>query len=76
MNDMAQVSSGLYGAIIVRSLEQKNDPVTDKVFMMSRKGMRTEREFPLNGSNQPEAQQSRAGSSIVFASSISTRTIR
>jgi FtsP/CotA-like multicopper oxidase with cupredoxin domain len=61
MNDMAQLSSGLYGAIIVLPPGQKYDPETDKVFIMSRNGMRTDGELLLNGSTHPEAQQWRVG---------------
>ena len=61
MNDMAQLSSGLYGTIIVLPPGQTYDPETDKVFIMSRNGMRTDGEFLLNGTTSPEAQQWRVG---------------
>lgn len=61
MNDMAQLSSGLYGAIIVLPPGQRYDPETDKVFIMSRNGMRTDGEFLLNGSTHPEPQRWRVG---------------
>lgn len=61
MNDMAQLSSGLYGAIIVLPPGQKYDSETDKVFIMSRNGMRTDGEFLLNGSTHLKAQQWRVG---------------
>ena len=61
LNDMAQLSSGLYGAIIVLPPGQKYDRETDRVFIMSRNGMRADGQFLLNGSTDPEAQQWRVG---------------
>lgn len=61
MNDMPQLSSGLYGPIIVLPPGEKFHPETDKVFLMSRNGMRTDGTFLLNGTASPLAQQWRAG---------------
>lgn len=61
MNDMAQLSSGLYGPIIVMPPGEKYDPETDKVFIMSRNGMRTDGEFLLNGTTSPDPQQWQVG---------------
>jgi FtsP/CotA-like multicopper oxidase with cupredoxin domain len=61
MNDMAQLSSGLYGPIIVMPPGQKYDPETDKVFLISRNGMRTDGELLLNGATTPDPQQWQIG---------------
>jgi FtsP/CotA-like multicopper oxidase with cupredoxin domain len=61
MNDMAQLSSGLYGPIIVMPPGQKYDASSDKVFIMSRNGMRTDGELLLNGATMPDRQQWQAG---------------
>ncbi len=61
MNDMVQLSSGLYGPIIVLVPGEKYDPDTDKVFIMSRNGTRTDGEFLLNGVTTPQLQKWRVG---------------
>ncbi len=61
MNDLPQLSSGLYGPIIVLPPGEKFDPGTDKVFLMSRNGMRKDGTLLLNGTSNPIAQQWRAG---------------
>jgi len=61
VNDMAQLSSGLYGPIIVLAPGEKYDPETDKVFIMSRSGSRTDGEFLLNGVTKPQLQKWRVG---------------
>lgn len=61
MNDMAQLSSGLYGPIIVLPPSEKYDPETDKTFLMSRDGRRTDGEFLLNGVAKPQIQKWRVG---------------
>ncbi len=61
MNDMPQLSSGLYGPIIVVPPGEKFDPETDKVFLMSRNGMRKDGTLLLNGTTSPVAQQWNAG---------------
>ena len=61
MNDMAQLSSGLYGPIIVLPPGETYQPETDKVFIMSRNGMRADGVFLLNGATNPQAQQWHAG---------------
>jgi FtsP/CotA-like multicopper oxidase with cupredoxin domain len=61
MNDMAQLSSGLYGPIIVLPPGETYQPETDKVFIMSRNGMRKDGVFLLNGATNPQAQRWHAG---------------
>ena len=61
MNDMPQLSSGLYGPIIVLPPGEKFDPETDKVLLISRNGMRKDGTLLLNGSASPLAQQWRTG---------------
>jgi FtsP/CotA-like multicopper oxidase with cupredoxin domain len=61
MNDMAQLSSGLYGPIIVLPPGETFRPETDKVFMMSRNGMRQDGVFLLNGMTNPPVQQWHSG---------------
>jgi FtsP/CotA-like multicopper oxidase with cupredoxin domain len=63
MNDMAQLSSGLYGPIIVLAPGEKYDPETDKIFIMSRNGRRTDGEFLLNGAAMLQLQKWRVGTS-------------
>jgi manganese oxidase len=61
MNDLSQLGSGLYGAIIVLPPGETFHPETDKVFLMSRNGMRKDGGLLLNGSNTPEPAQWRVG---------------
>ena len=61
MNDISQLSSGLYGAIVVLPPGDSFHPETDKIFLMSRNGMREDGEFLLNGSNAPQPVQWHAG---------------
>ena len=61
MNDMAQLSSGLYGPIIVLAPGESYDPETDKIFIMGRNGRRTDGEFLVNGAPELQLQKWRVG---------------
>lgn len=55
MNDMPQLSSGLYGPIIVLPQGETFQPETDKIFLISRNGMRKDGTLLLNGATQPQS---------------------
>jgi len=61
MNDLSQLSSGLYGALVVVPEGTKLEPETDKVFLLSRNGKRKDGELLLNGLTAPEPLEFRAG---------------
>ena len=61
MNDLAQLSSGLYGALVVVPEGTTFNPEDDKVFVLSRNGKRKDGELLLNGSTAPAALAWRAG---------------
>ena len=61
MNDLAQLSSGLYGALIVMPEGTTFFPESDKVFLLSRNGKRKEGELLLNGATSPPPLELRAG---------------
>ena len=61
MNDLAQLSSGLYGALIVVPEGTTFHPDSDKVFLLSRNGKRKDGELLLNGSTLPPPLELRAG---------------
>jgi FtsP/CotA-like multicopper oxidase with cupredoxin domain len=61
MNDLAQLSSGLYGALIVVPEGTKFEPESDKVFLLSRNGKRKDGELLLTGSIAPAPLELRAG---------------
>ena len=61
MNDLAQLGSGLYGPIIVLPRGETYKPETDRVFLISRNGMRKDGELLLNGTKDPQLQLWRAG---------------
>ena len=61
MNDLSQLSSGLYGALIVMPEGTKFDPEHDKVFLLSRNGKRKDGELLLNGSTSPPPLELNAG---------------
>jgi FtsP/CotA-like multicopper oxidase with cupredoxin domain len=61
MNDLAQLSSGLYGALIVVPEGVKFDSENDKVLLLSRNGKRTDGELLLNGTTTPTPLHLRAG---------------
>jgi FtsP/CotA-like multicopper oxidase with cupredoxin domain len=61
MNDLSQLSSGLYGALIVVPEGTTFHPESDKVFVLARNGKRKDGELLLNGSTTPESLELRAG---------------
>ena len=61
MNDLLQLSSGLYGALIVVPEGTNFDPEIDKVLVLSRNGKRKDGELLLNGSTTPAPLALRAG---------------
>jgi FtsP/CotA-like multicopper oxidase with cupredoxin domain len=61
MNDLAQLSSGLYGALIVVPEGATFDPDTDEVFVLGRNGKRKDGELLLNGSTAPAPLEFHAG---------------
>jgi FtsP/CotA-like multicopper oxidase with cupredoxin domain len=61
MNDLSQLSSGLYGALIVVAEGTKFQPESDWVFLLSRNGKRKDGELLLNGATAPAPLELRAG---------------
>jgi len=61
MNDLSQLSSGLYGALIVVPERTAFHPESDKVLLLSRNGKRKDGELLLNGSTTPAPLELRAG---------------
>jgi len=61
MNDLLQLSSGLYGALVVLPEGTTFDPESDKVLVLSRNGKRKDGELLLNGSKTPPPLALRAG---------------
>jgi FtsP/CotA-like multicopper oxidase with cupredoxin domain len=61
MNDLLQLSSGLYGALIVVPEGTTLDPESDKVFVLSRNGKRKDGTLLLNGSATPQSLVLHAG---------------
>ena len=61
MNDLSQLSSGLYGALIVVPEGTTFHPESDKVLVLSRNGKRQDGELLLNGSTSPNSLELRAG---------------
>ena len=61
MSDLSQLSSGLYGALIVMPEGTTFQPESDKVLVLSRNGKRKDGELLLNGSTTPDRLQLRAG---------------
>jgi FtsP/CotA-like multicopper oxidase with cupredoxin domain len=61
MNDLSQLSSGLYGALIVVPEGTTFQPESDKVFVLGRNGKRKDGELLLNGSTTPDSLELRAG---------------
>ena len=61
MNDLAQLSSGLYGALIVVPEGTIFQPESDKVFLLSRNGKRKDGELLLNGTTTPAPLEWHAG---------------
>ena len=61
MSDLSQLSSGLYGALIVLPEGAAFQPENDKVLLLSRNGKRKDGELLLNGSTTPPPLELRAG---------------
>lgn len=61
MNDLAQLSSGLYGALVVLPEGTTFNPESDKVLVLSRNGKRKDGELLLNGVTAPAPLTLRAG---------------
>jgi FtsP/CotA-like multicopper oxidase with cupredoxin domain len=66
-HDMAQLTGGMYGALLVLEPGEKYDPATDKVFVLGRSGI-NEMHCPimLNGSPQPGLMVLLAGQTYRF----------
>ncbi len=68
-HDDRQLSSGLYGPLVVLEPGQKFDPATDRILLISKAGPGRETGGPnllLNGSNKPEPVQLRVGAKYRF----------
>lgn len=63
MNDMVQLSAGLYGPLIVLPEGMTFQPESDKVLVLSRNGKRKDGELLLNGSTAPAPLLLHAGTS-------------
>jgi manganese oxidase len=61
MNDLFQLSSGLYGALVVVPEGTSFNPERDKVLVLSRNGKRKDGELLLNGSTTPAPLALRTG---------------
>lgn len=61
MDDLFQLSSGLYGALVVVPEGTTFNPEIDKVLVLSRNGKRKDGELLLNGSTTPAPLVLRAG---------------
>ena len=61
MNDLVQLSSGLYGPLIVLPEGTTFQPEKDKVLVLSRNGKRKDGELLLNGSTAPAPLALQAG---------------
>ncbi len=67
LNDYVQLSTGLYGALIVVEPGQQYDPESDKIFVLSRGGPDDEKDpFLINGSAAPAAIELCAGKRYRF----------
>jgi len=66
-HDMAQLTGGMYGALLVLEPGEKYDPATDKVFVLGRSGI-NEMHCPmvLNGNPQPGLMVLLAGQTYRF----------
>lgn len=61
LNDVEQVSSGLYGAIVVLEPGQRYDPETDHVFLNSWSGPRPPPRFLMNGDSVTRVMRFKGG---------------
>jgi FtsP/CotA-like multicopper oxidase with cupredoxin domain len=61
MNDIVQLGTGLYGPIVVLDPGEKYHPETDRIFLISRTGIRRVGEMLVNGSTKPDTEEWRQG---------------
>jgi FtsP/CotA-like multicopper oxidase with cupredoxin domain len=61
LNDLEQLTSGLYGALLVLEPGEKFDPATDHVFVLGWDGDLNPPRFLLNGDSTPPAAEVRRG---------------
>ena len=61
MNDIEQLTAGLYGALIVLEPGQRLDPITDHLFIFGNDGSKLPVQFLLNGDSTPPPLVLRAG---------------
>jgi len=66
IDDVRQLSSGLYGPLIVLEPGQSFDPETDRIMLLSVGGPAFDAPLLLNGSAQPEPIELRAGTKYRF----------
>jgi manganese oxidase len=67
LNDYVQLSTGLYGPLIVIEPGRRFDPESDKIFVLSRGGPDDEKDpFLINGSATPPAMELLAGKTYRF----------
>lgn len=67
LNDYVQLSTGLYGALIVLDPGKRFDPESDKIFVLSRGGTDDEKDpFLINGSASPAPMKLVAGKRYRF----------
>ena len=67
LNDYIQLSTGLYGPLIVIEPGQRFEPELDKIFVLSRAGPDDDRDpFLINGSAFPDGIELRAGKRYRF----------
>jgi FtsP/CotA-like multicopper oxidase with cupredoxin domain len=67
LNDFVQLSTGLYGALIVLDPGNRLDPESDKIFVLSRGGTDDEKDpFLINGSASPAPMKLVAGKRYHF----------
>ncbi len=66
IDDVRQLSSGLYGPLIVLEPGQSFDPETDRIMLLSSGGPAYDASLLLNGSAHPEPIELRAGTKYRF----------
>ncbi len=76
LDDIRQLSSGLYGPLIVLEPGQSLDPERDRIMLVSVKGPSDNTPILLNGDADPGTMKLKQGSNIDSGLSTSRRTIR
>jgi FtsP/CotA-like multicopper oxidase with cupredoxin domain len=66
IDDVRQLSSGLYGALVVLEPGQAFDPDTDRIMLLSVGGPANDAPLLLNGSTHPEPIELRVGTNYRF----------